>query len=104
MKRLKVFKHEIELVVNDPAAVIQAARKLYASDEAWNDRVHEDGEDGDELFVAMDSLFNSTWTIPDELVDAVAFYAGSSDLAGSVREDWYVMTETDGESGSEGVG
>ena len=80
-KQLKKYKFEIELVVCDPDAVIKAGRELYRDDD-WQERVAE--EDGDELFLAMDSLFNGPLIIPDKLAEAVEFYAGGSDNDGEV--------------------
>ena len=86
MKRLRLFKVELELVVRDPDAVIKAARKLCSSDD-WKDRVSE--VDGDEVFVAMDMLFHPGFVIPDKLVEAIEFYAGGSEMGESVRKNWF---------------
>ena len=81
-KQLKKYKFEIEVVVCDPEAVIKAGRELYESHEAWQKEVAE--HFGDELFTAMDILFNSSFIIPEQLAEALEFYAGGSEDDGEV--------------------
>jgi len=88
MKKQK-YKFEIELVVCDPDAVIKTGRELFTDDD-WQERVAECY--GDELFAAMDVLFNSSSVIPGKLGEAVEFYAGGTENDGEMSWPPYEKT------------
>jgi hypothetical protein len=85
---LKTYKIEFEIAVRNPATVIRTAHKLYQEGD-WKERVKE--LDGDELFVAVDTLFATSFVIPDHLWNAIDFLGSGCDDDGEIRSDWSRM-------------
>jgi hypothetical protein len=81
---MKKYKVKVELAVRDAAAVIRAGKRLYSADD-WKREVEE--FDGDELLVAVSTLF--AWTfVPDYLAEAIDFLAGGCESDGELPSDW----------------
>jgi hypothetical protein len=82
---MKMYKIELKIAIRDPETVIQKAKQLL-DPNYWNELVEE--VDGDELFVAVDAIFSSSHLIPDDLMEAVDYFASGCETDGEIPLDW----------------